>query len=315
MVTAQAKSQILATYASIRARALALFFIACMSAGAAAQEFKPNVIVDINALPINQRDDIVTMQSDVLQYLNNQRYTGKDWEGEKIPIDVTVFIMSGNQQQRRYAGRLFFNSRVNLSGGITSPILKVLDQAWSFPYTLNQQLSYQTLRFDEYSTLLDFYNFIALGLDADCFEQLSGRAFYEQARELVLLGANRSASGYTTLVAEPGEFTRISLVTELLDPRFEEFRKLIFEYHADGMDKLAKNKDAARAGVTAIIKKMAEYKRNKVTQRSYFMQLFFDAKQSELAELFKGTNNTDMLDAMRVLDPANFSVFEQAVRK
>lgn len=285
------------------------------SIGSLAQEFKPVVIVDMNQLPINGRDDVVTMQSDVLQYLTNQRFTDKDWEGDKIPIDLTIFVMSGNPNSRRYTSRLFFNARVNLSGGVTSPVLKVLDRDWVFTYTLNQQHNYQIMRYDEFSTLIDFYNFIALGLDADNFEQLSGRKYYEQARDLVQLGANRGAPGYALMVQEPGEFTKISLVTELLDRRFEDFRKLMFDYHAEGMDKFAKDKDGARKTIAQILTKMADFKRNKITQRSYLLQLFFDAKQTEICEIFKGTNNTEVLDAMKTLDISNTTVYEQAIKK
>jgi hypothetical protein len=280
-----------------------------------AQEFKPVVIVDMNQLPLNGRDDVVTMQSDVLQYLTNQRFTDKDWEGDKIPIDLTIFVMNGNPNTRRYSARLFFNARVNLSGGVASPVLKVLDKDWSFPYTLNQQHNYQIMRFDEFSTLIDFYNFIALGLDADNFEQLSGRKYYEQARDLVQLGANRGAPGYALIVQEPGEFTKISLITELLDRRFEDFRKLMFDYHAEGMDKYAKDKEGARKAIAQILTKMADFKRNKITQRSYLLQLFFDAKQTEICEVFKGTNNAEVMDAMKFLDLSNTTVYEQAIKK
>ena len=255
------------------------------------------------------------MQSDVSSYYRAQRFTGADWEGAQIPLDLTIYITAGNQQSRRYQGRLFFNMKTNCDNGVTSPLLKVLDKDWVFSYTLNQQLNYQNLKFEEFSTALDVYNFIALGLDADCFEQLSGTKYYQQARDLVQLGAGNNAPGYQMTVQEPGEFTRISLVSELLDQRMEEFRKLMFDYHADGMSKYAVNKVTAVKSIEQTLARMADFKQKRMTQRSYFLQMFFDAKLNELTQMFSGSQNTDVLRSLQILDPSNYSVYEQAIRK
>lgn len=278
----------------------------------AAQEFEPTVVVDVSMLSPELRQEVSTMQADVLTYLRQQSFTGKQWEGPKIPIELTVYVTSGNLARRQFAARLLYASRVNLDGGRTSPIFRVLDQQWSFPYMLNQQLTFQSLRFDPFSTLIDFYNFIALGLDADTYEYLGGTPYYQRAQELCILGANNNAPGYAQVVQEPGEFTRISLVSELLNPRFETFRKLIFDYHYDGMNRYASAPDSARAALENTLARMVEFK-NTLTQRSYLLQLFFDAKRTELCEVFGQTRNAHVLSMLRTLDPGNTSVYEEAI--
>ncbi|MCS6999767.1 MAG: DUF4835 family protein [Bacteroidota bacterium] len=292
-----------------------LWFIALVIAVARvclAQEFQPRVVVDVSMLSPELRQDVSTMQSDVLAYLQQQSFTGKEWQGPKIPIDVTIYLTGGNLATRRYTARLLYTSSINLDSGRTSPILRVLDQQWSFPYTLNQTLTFQSLRFDPFSTLIDFYNFIALGLDADSYEYLAGTPYYQRAQELCILGAANNAPGYSQVVQEPGELTRISLVTELLSPRFETFRKLIFDYHYDGINRFAWAPDSARATLEAILARMVTFKRQ-LTQASYLMRLFFDAKMNELCEVFRGTQNKRVLDMLRLLDPSNASVYEAAI--
>ncbi len=279
-----------------------------------AQEFEPRVVVDVSMLSPELRQDVSTMQSDVLTYLRQQSFTGKEWQGPKIPVELTIYVTSGNLASRRYAARLLYSSSINLDSGRTSPILRVLDQQWSFPYTLNQQLTYQSLRFDPFSTLIDFYTFIALGLDADSYEYLGGTAYYQRAQELCILGASNNALGYTQVVQQPGELTRISLVTELLNPRFETFRKLIFDYHYDGMNRYAWAPDSARAAIEEVLAKMVRFK-NDLVQPSYLMRLFFDAKINELCEVFRGTRNRRVLDMLRVLDPGNASVYQAAIEQ
>jgi hypothetical protein len=285
-----------------------------ITVGTIAQEFEPRVVVDVSMLAPELRQDVSTMQSDVLTYLRQQSFIGKEWQGPKIPIELTIYITGGNASTRRYSARLLYSSSINLDSGRTSPILKVLDQQWTFPYTLNQQLTFQSLRYDPFSTLIDFYNFIALGLDADSYEYLGGTPYYQRAQELCLLGASNNAPGYSQIVQEPGELTRISLVTELLNPRFEPFRKLVFDYHYDGMNRYTWSPDSARSAIESVLSKMYAFKRQ-LTQSSYVLRLFFDAKLNELCEVFRGTRNRRVLDMLRQLDPSNASVYEAAIEQ
>lgn len=279
-----------------------------------AQEFEPRVVVDVSMLAPELRQDVSTMQSDVLTYLRQQSFSGKQWEGPKIPIELTIYVTGGNLASRRYTARLLYSSSINLDSGRSSPILRVLDQQWTFPYTLNQQLTFQSLRFDPFSTLIDFYNFIALGFDADSYEYLGGTQYYQRAQELCLLGATNNAPGYTAVVQQPGELTRISLVSELLNPRFEPFRKLIFDYHYDGMNRYNWEPDSARLVLEQILGKMVRFKQE-LTQPSYLLRVFFDAKRTELCEVFRGTRNRRVLDMLRSLDPSNASVYEEAIEQ
>jgi len=279
-----------------------------------AQELEPRVVVDVSMLSPELRQDVSTMQYDVLTYLRQQSFSGKQWQGPKIPVELTIYVTGGNLATRRYTARLLYSSSINLDSGRTSPILRVLDQQWTFPYTLNQQLTFQSLRFDPFSTLIDFYTFIALGFDADSYEYLGGTPYYQRAQELCLLGAATNAPGYTQVVQQPGELSRISLVTELLNPRFENFRKLIFDYHYDGMNRFATEPDSARAALEQVLAKMVLFKRD-LTQPSYLLRLFFDAKMNELCEVFRGTRNRRVLDMLRALDPSNASVYEAAIEQ
>ncbi|GIV54919.1 MAG: DUF4835 domain-containing protein [Candidatus Kapaibacterium sp.] len=279
-----------------------------------AQELEPRVVVDVSMLSPELRQDVSTMQYDVLTYLRQQSFSGKQWQGPKIPVELTIYVTGGNLATRRYTARLLYSSSINLDSGRTSPILRVLDQQWTFPYTLNQQLTFQSLRFDPFSTLIDFYTFIALGFDADSYEYLGGTPYYQRAQELCLLGAATNAPGYTQVVQQPGELSRISLVTELLNPRFENFRKLIFDYHYDGMNRFATEPDSARAALEQVLAKMVLFKRD-LTQPSYLLRLFFDAKMNELCEVFRGTRNRRVLYMLRALDPSNASVYEAAIEQ
>lgn len=50
------------------------------------QEFEPRVVVDVSMLSPELRQDVSTMQSDVLTYLRQQSFTGSSGKGRKFRL-------------------------------------------------------------------------------------------------------------------------------------------------------------------------------------------------------------------------------------
>ena len=147
-----------------------------------AQELEATVTVNMEMLEMDDRVDVRMMQSDVRQYLNNQRYTGYEWDGPRIPIDVTIYLTgrSGNQ----YTARLAVVSRrlANNEPNTGAPLLRMFDQNWIFTFTFNPALGFQTMRYDEFTSLLDFYALLAIGLDMDTYDDLGGNVAFDAAK-------------------------------------------------------------------------------------------------------------------------------------
>ena len=71
---------------------LFVLFIA-QNVTSSAQELQATVNVNMQTLTQDQRQDMMTMARDVENYLNNNRYLNSDWEGEKVPVDVTLSLI------------------------------------------------------------------------------------------------------------------------------------------------------------------------------------------------------------------------------
>ncbi|MES2764712.1 MAG: DUF4835 family protein [Bacteroidota bacterium] len=274
-----------------------------------AQELQATVTVNMESLPLDQRDEIGSMKQDVENYLNNQRYTDADWEGARIPVDITIYILgrAGN----RYSARLFAVSKRTLDGGGGSGLLKVYDDKWTFEYSRNANLTYQQMRYDEFSSLLDFYMFIAIGMDQDTWGELDGTAMYSKAQQIAQLGAGKSIAGFSQYF-QPGEFTRISFINELNDIRYDEFRKQIYAYHAEGLDFLKADPAKGKDGVIKAIAAMAAFKKNKLSGPSSLIQSYFETKFQELETLFKAYKNKELFDNLTFLDPTHSSNYLDA---
>jgi hypothetical protein len=275
-----------------------------------AQELQATVNVNMQTLTQDQRQDMMTMARDVENYLNSNRYLNRDWEGERVPVDVTIYVNSRNGN--RVSGRLSVVSKrlVNNAAGTGSGLLRVFDQDWVFEWSFSPTLVYQPLRYDPFTSVLDFYMLLAIGMDMDTYDDLAGTEAYKIAQQIAQNGNAQGVSQFST-VYQPGQLTRMSLVTELMDMRFQPMRRLMYDYH-DAMDTYDTDKLKGLADLELVIRDLADYKKNKLSSRSVLMQVFFDAKSMELAGMFKGMKSAGLWADLRFLDPGNTQLYEAA---
>ncbi len=290
---------------------LATVFSLMAYAGALGQEVRATVTVNYDQLPIDKRDEITTMKDDLENYINNTAYTTIEWEGDRIPVDITIYITGKSGDM--YQARLFVVARRVLDGAAASQSItwRLYDEKWQFPYSRNAVFTYQPQRFDPMATLLDFYIQLVIGMDLDTYTELDGLPRYQAARELWQLGSASGAPGYE-MVSEPGDFTRYNLVSELTDLRSETFRRLLFSYYADGMDQIASDRVKSLQNIDKILSDMVRFK-NSLGRRSVLLQAFFDAKHQEFADIFAGyTAGGDVFSKLRYLDPSHTEIYERA---
>ncbi len=268
-----------------------------------AQELDANVYVDYELISAEQREDVMSMANDIEIYLDNQTFLYSDWEGAKIPVDVSITLTgrSGNT----YSAQMYLQSyRYTESGGKTRTI-RIMDVNWSFEYYRNAVLSYQPRRFNAFTSVIDFYMLVLIGLDLDSYDALSGQEAYEQA--LTIFNTAQAAGdipGFERSLRS-AEYSRHQLITELLGIRYEPFRTYVFNYYYDGIDLLSSDREAALDGAAKALEQMVFYK-NKQASTGVFMQLWFDSKYAELADLFKDYYDKETVKKMLMyLDPGH----------
>lgn len=288
-----------------------LFFFTTLSLFS--QEIEANVVVNLEQLEFEARNNVSNFDRDLMSYINNQSFTGEKWEGPKIPVEINIYLSGGRNS--KYSARMFIVSKRFLDGPdeITgqSVALRMIEDKWSFEYGLGAFLSFNMLRFDRISSMIDYYMFLIIGMDKDTYGELDGSKEYEKAKSIFQLGTSNQIPGFQSF-SQPGEFTKYNLITELTDMRYEEFRKLIFAYYVDGLDKMAFDKEAAIQAIAEIIQDMALFKKNKLTGPSVLLQLFFDTKAQELASIFKGYKDKNLFNDLIYLDPSNTMLYNEA---
>ncbi len=277
------------------------------------QVIDAEVTVNIEQLSFENRSYVSSMADDVERYLDNERFTDFDWQGDPIPVSMTIYLEGG--YNNRYSARLLIISKRYLDGPDEVPgmtvVTKFFDQNWSFFYDRGASFSFNPLVFDEFRSLLDFYILLIIGYDLDTYGELEGSDMFAQAKNILSLGASNQMDGYDTY-SKPGEFTKYNLVSELTDLRYNEFRKLMFSYYYDGLDLMAFDHDKAIENIKNTLDRMADFKEHRIVSASSIIQTFFDAKADELAGMFNGHDDEQLFKNLKYLDPSNAIMYNEA---
>lgn len=301
-------------------------FIASFAA-AQAQEIRATVSVDFApGFEINEQDNFASFRQELQAYFNTQLFTGKEWKheadkilwkDEPVQLNITITLLNGTQTSYYNATLLVVAKRTLFGTKKQSVTMQMLDTKLKFPYQRGASFSYQPLRFDDLLSVLDYYAMLAIGFDMDSYYPLGGTPYFQKAQQILQLAANTQSqyvkmsddNGWRDATNEPGKITRTTVITELLESRFNDFRTLNAAYYLNGMDYIGDKPDEAKATLDELLTKYADFK-DKLPNRSAIFQLFFDSKFRELADLFRGYKNEKVWDKLKYNDPSRTIIYE-----
>ncbi|ROL61504.1 DUF4835 family protein [Bacteroidetes/Chlorobi group bacterium ChocPot_Mid] len=275
------------------------------------QEIKAEITVNVEQLEFEARNNVATMKRDLENYINNQKFTQNDWQGDPINVQMTIYLSGG--LNNRYSAKLFIISTrpIEGEGDRKSVNLRMYEDKWAFEYALGANLTYNPLRFDAFTSVIDYYMLLIIGFDLDTWEELGGSSAFSEARKIVELGSSYNADGFSSY-SNPGEMSKFNITSELTNLRFHELRKLIFAYYVDGLDLMESSKSEALKNLKSIFYNMALFKKNKLVESSVLLDLFFDSKAQEIASIFNGHKDTDVFDNLKYIDPRNSTLWDDS---
>jgi hypothetical protein len=289
---------------------IALIVIATCGVKLYSQEIEATVEVVTEGLTNDQKIQVDALRYTIDNYVNSQSFTGESWDGPKIPVSIgmQVSVLGTNN----YSANLFIASRRTVSeeDGTSVINMKFEDNGkWNFEYSQGLTLSYDFNRYDNIASILDFYMLIIIGLDLDTYGELDGDFYYQRAKRVFDVASNQNATGWSPYATDYG---RSTLINELISPRFDDFRKLIFSYYVDGVDLLATDRETALSNIADVIHGIADFK-ERYFSPSHILDLFFASKCQEICELFKGyTADPKVFRDLMFLDPTNTVRYEAA---
>ncbi len=285
-----------------------IFFIAILFCFTAhSQEL--NCIVKINSQTLTNSNQPIfkTLETSLTDFVNKTRWTNKKFnQNEKI--DCTLFINVSSYGSDQFVATLQIgSSRPIFNSSYISPILNFNDKDFNFRYVEFENLIFNPNSFDSnLISVIAFYAYVIIGLDADTYELNSGNEYYQQAQELVNIAQQSSFKGWSQ--NDGGNQNRFFLVNDLLSGTFDPIKSALYNYHINGLDKMSENVSKGKEGVKLAILDLQKI--HSVRPNAFLTRVFFDAKSDEILSVFSGGPQikiADLVDNLNRISPLNAS--------
>ena len=205
-------------------------------------------------------------------------------------INIVQLISIQNYNNNEFQASLQIQSSRPVFGSTyVTPLLNRKDDDFNFDYQ-----EFESLNFNPNSTntslvsLISYYVYVTIGIDADSFSLNGGDVYFNQARKIVDLSQSNRFSGWKQ---SEKRTNRYWLIDQLSTNPFSLFRKAIYDYHINGLDVMSSQLEA---GKQAIAKSVSDLKTLSDSRpNSLVAQLFFDAKADEVVQIFGGGPSFD----------------------
>ncbi len=247
-----------------------------------AQELNCTISVNSDKIPGSNKQVFKTLETSLSEFVNQKRWTNLNYKPqERINCNLTLTISerdgdSFNGHIQIQSSRPVFNTTY------LTPVFNFKDNNFSFQYT-----EYEPLMFNESSfesnlvSIVTFYVYTILGLDADTFTLNGGTTFYTKAQNIVI---QAQQSGYRGWNQNDGTTTRFTLNDNLLSPTYSMYRLAMYNYHLKGLDALLANKKAAKTTIANSILKLKTIYDNR--PNAFLLRVFMDSKADEIVDIF-----------------------------
>ena len=279
-------------------RRLIFLAVLLISFSVGSQELNCKLVVNAQQTGNENVQVFKTLEKQLNEFVNNTRWTSKNFKIQER-IECSMVINVQNYQSDAFQASIQIQSaRPIYNAFYASSLYNFNDKDFNFNYLEYQNLNFNTTQFESnLVSVIAFHVYMILGMDADSFELDGGDIYYKQARDIVSYSQQSNFKGWEPPTG--GAQTRSALISNVLSPTFKEFHSVLFNYHFNGLDVMAKD---VKKGKTAIVSSLMELESlNKRRPNSFLLRVFFDAKADEISDIFSGGPNVNIADLVSML--------------
>lgn len=285
---------------------LVCFLMLVLIGSLQAQELQCEVVVNSDRVSNANPQVFVTLQKAVSEFVNNTRWTNKVYK-QNERILCSMYINVSEYADNAFKASIQVQaSRPVFNSNYLTPIFNYNDVDFDFRYIEFENLFFNPNTFDSnLVSVLAFYSYMILGIDADSYSMLGGTNYFDVAENIVVVA---QSSGYKGWAQSGGNQNRYFLVNDMITPTFAPMREGFYQYHALGLDKMADDLKVGKEGVKAALATISKV--HVVRPNAFLPRVFFDAKSDEIVALFSGgptISTGEMVETLNRMSPTNIS--------
>lgn len=274
-----------------------VFFFLLTFGLAHSQELNCVVTVNSEKLPNANQQIFKTLQTSLSEFVNQTNWTGQTVkQNEKINCSMYITLSSNSSDQ--FTGTIQIqSSRLIYNSTYASPIFNFNDKDFNFRYTEFESLIFNPAEFESnLVSVVSFYAYVILGMDADSFVPMSGDSYFETAQNIANVAQQSGNKGWSQ---SDGNQSRYYLINSLESPSYADLRQASSMYHS-GLDLMSSDLKTAKEKIKQSLLNVGKF--NAVKPNTFLTRVFFDAKSDEIASIFSGGPNISITDLVEVLN-------------
>ena len=266
------------------------------------QELNCEIIVNAEQTGSTNQTVFRTLQNSLNEFVNQTKWTNREFQPHER-INCSMFINITGYDANSFTGTIQVQSSRPVFGStMVSPVFNFNDEQLSFNYAEYEPLDYNPNQFSSnLVSVVTFYVYTILGIDADTFEEEGGTAYFQEANQIVGTAQQGSSAGWK---ASDGNRSRFRLNADLLSNNFLGYRQAMYSYHRNGLDLMHMSPEQGKKGIADALMDLKAM--NARRPNSLLLRTFFDAKADEIEQVFSGGPSVsikEVVDALNNMAP------------
>ena len=268
-----------------------------------AQELNAQVVVNADLVNQTNQQIFQTLEQSLNEFINTRIWSTKPFLNRERITSSFLFTLTSYSGNQFKATLQVQSQRPIFETNYDSPIINYLDKEVVFTYQEYQPLFYNQSEFESnLVSIISFYVYIILGLDADSFKPFGGNPYFEQAQQIVNLAQQTEINAWKPNAAN--RRNRHELIDNLRSNTFREYRATLYQYHRKGLDEMISNADEGKRAMMEAINNLESLFNRR--PNAFLLQLFFDAKVDEIVNIFSDgpkVNFDEIISTLKKIAP------------
>ena len=269
----------------------------------AAQQLNCEIIVNAEQAGQANLSVFKTLERALNEFVNQTTWTERKFQPHER-INCSMFITITSFEGENFNGTIQVQSSRPVYGtSMITPVFNFNDEQFSFNYREYQPLNYsQNTYTSNLVSVVSFYVYTILGLDADSFAPDGGTTYYEEANRIVTNAQQGNSQGWR---GSDGQRSRFRLNADLLANTYGEYRTALYEYHRLGLDVMHEDILAGKNMIAESLEKLEVM--NNRRNNSLLLRTFFDSKADEISSVYSGGppygNTSELVETLNNIAP------------
>lgn len=271
-----------------------------------AQQLNCTVQINTDKVATTNNQIFKNLQVAISDFVNKTDFTGEALkQHEKISCSMVIIINSFENNNFSASIQVQSNRPV-FNSTYSTPVFNFNDNDFSFRYTEFENLIFNPATFESnLVSMLSFYSYIILGLDADTYKLNGGRDWLDLALQIQTAAQQ---GGYRGWSQSDGNQNRFFLINDILSGTFQPYRDALYAYHRNGLDTMTEDIKIAKENIIGAVEILSSIYSSR--PNAFLTRVFFDAKADEIVSVLSGGPNMDIrnfVDKLNRISPINSS--------